>query len=46
MLHNMFNKLKEVKHFKEIKELKSLKVKAQAYLEPRRASVMELFTWK
>lgn len=44
----MFNKLKEVKqkHFKEIKELKSLKVKAQAYLEPRRASVMELFTWK
>ena len=42
----MFNKLKEVKHFKEIKELKSLKVKAQAHLEPRRASVMELFTWK
>ena len=29
--------------FKEIKRLKSLRVKAEAYLEPKRASMMELF---
>ena len=48
----MFNELKEVKyfkeitdlksHFKEIKRSKSLQ-KAEAYLEPKRASTMELF---
>ena len=31
------------KNFKEIKRLKSLQVKAEAYLEPKRASMMELF---
>ena len=31
-----------VKYFKEIKRLKSLQ-KAEAYLEPNRASTMELF---
>ena len=34
--------LKEVKYFKEIKLLKSLQ-KAEAYLEPKQASMMELF---
>ena len=29
--------------FKEIKRLKSLQVKGEAYLEPKQASVMELF---
>ena len=44
----MFDELKEVKYFyyvkyfKEIKRLKSL-LKAEAYLEPKQASVMELF---
>ena len=31
-----------VKYFKEIKLLKSLQVKAEAYLESKRASTMEL----
>ena len=48
----MFNELKEVKYFKEITDLKSnfkeIKrskslPKAEAYLEPKRASTMELF---
>ena len=34
--------INNVKHFKEIKLLKSLQ-KAEAYLEPKRASTMELF---
>ena len=32
-----------VKYLKEIKRLKSLQVKAVSYLEPKRASMMELF---
>ena len=31
------------KYFKEIKRLKSLQVKAETYLEPKRASTIELF---
>ena len=38
----MFDELKEVKYFKEIKRSKSLQ-KAEAYLEPKRASTMKLF---
>ena len=38
-----FNELKEVKYFKKIKKLKSLPVKADAYLEPNRASMMKIF---
>ena len=46
----MFDELKEVKYlipydvkcFKEIKRLKSLQ-KAEAYLEPKQASMMKLF---
>ena len=41
----MFHELKEsynAKYFKEIKRSKSLQ-KAEAYLEPKRASAMELF---
>ena len=38
----MFDELKEVKYFKEIKRLKSLQ-KAEAYLEPKRGSAMDLF---
>ena len=38
----MFDELKEVKYFKEIKRLKSLQ-KAEAYLEPKRGSTMDLF---
>ena len=41
----MFDELKEVKCFKEMKDLKSLQVKAEAYLEPKRASMMKIF-WK
>ena len=37
----MFDELKEVKYFKEIKRLKSLQ-KVETYLEPNRASTMEL----
>ena len=50
MFTNMFDELKEVKHFNEINlknlimqnSLKSLQ-KAEAYLEPKQASMMELF---
>ena len=55
MFNNIFDELKEVKcfknnrfqepyikYFKEIKRLRSLQ-KAEAYLEPKRASAMELF---
>ena len=55
MFNKMFDELMEVKcfknirfqdsyvkYFKEIKSLKSLQ-KAEAYLEPKRASTMELF---
>ena len=50
MFNNMFDELKEVKHFNEINlknlimqnSLKSLQ-KAEAYLEPKQASMMELF---
>ena len=38
----MSDDLKEVKYFKEIKRVKSLQ-KAEAYLEPKRTSAMELF---
>ena len=38
-----FNELKEVKYFRKIKKLKSLQVKADAYLEPNRASMMKIF---
>ena len=39
---NRFQESYNVKHFKEIKRLKSL-LKAEAYLEPKQASVMEFF---
>ena len=47
----MFDESKEVKNFKEIKDFKSLQEikrlkslqKAEAYLEPKRASTMEHF---
>ena len=42
MFNSMFDELKEVKFFKETKRLKGLQ-KAGAYLEPKQASVMELF---
>ena len=42
MFNSMFDESKEVKYFKEIKRLKSLQ-KAEAYLEPKQASMMELF---
>ena len=37
------NSFKEVKNLEEMKGLESLQVKAEAYLEPKRASMMELF---
>ena len=40
--NNRFQEFYNVKYFKEIKRL-SLQVKAEAYLEPKRASTMELF---
>ena len=46
MLSSTFDEYKKVKCFKEIKEitgLKSLQVKAEAYLEPKRTSMMEVF---
>ena len=47
MFNSMFDELKEVKYFQEIKDFKSfikcLQVKAEAYLEPKAASMMELF---
>ena len=42
MFNIMFDKLKEVKYFKEIKRVKSFQ-KAEGYLEPKQASMMELF---
>ena len=38
-----FQETYNVKSFKEIKRLKCLLVKAEAYLEPEQASMMELF---
>ena len=38
-----FQESYNVKNFKEIKRLKCLLVKAEAHLEPERASVMEFF---
>ena len=43
MVSSMFDEFKKVKYFKEIKGLKSLQLKAEAYLELKRASMMELF---
>ena len=40
--YNRFQESYNVKYFKEIKRLKSLQ-KAEAYLEPKWASTMELF---
>ena len=47
---SMFDELKQVKYFKEITDFKSLEIerlkslqKSGAYLEPKRASTMELF---
>ena len=40
--NNRFQESYNVKYFKEIKRLKSLQ-KAEAYLEPKQASMMELF---
>lgn len=37
------SKIKQVKQFKETKQLKIVKVKAETYLEPSRASMMEIF---
>ena len=42
MFNSTFDELKEVKFFKEIKSLKGLQ-KANAYLEPKQVSMMELF---
>ena len=39
---NRFQEPCNIKYFKEIKRLKSLQ-KAELYLEPKRASTMELF---
>ena len=39
----MFDELKEVKYFNGIKCLKSLQIKAETYLEPKQASLIELF---
>ena len=39
---NRFQEYYDVKYFKEIKRLRSLQ-KAERYLEPKRASTMELF---
>ena len=42
--NNIFQESYYVKYFKEIKRLKSLqKQKAEVYLEPKQASMMELF---
>ena len=40
---NRFQESYNVKYFKEIKRLKSLQ-KAEAYLEPKQVSMMELFS--
>ena len=39
----MFSELEEVKYFKEMKSLKSLQVKAEAFVELKRASMMNFF---
>ena len=39
----MFDELKEVKYFNVIKGLKSLQIKGETYLEPKQASLIELF---
>ena len=41
--NNRFQESFNVKFFKEMKRLKSLQLKAVSYLEPKRASMMELF---
>ena len=51
--NSMFDELQEVKYFKEIIDFKDLVIqrnkllkslqKAEAYLEPKQASIMELF---
>ena len=51
--NSMFDELQEVKYFKEIIDFKDLIIqrnkllkslqKAEAYLEPKQASIMELF---
>ena len=55
MLNSRFDRLKEVKYFKEITDFKNFIIqntekkrlqslqKAEAYLEPKRISTMELF---
>ena len=49
MFKSMFDELKEVKYFYYVKYFKEIKrflksfLKAEAYLEPKQASVMELF---
>ena len=40
---NKFQESYNVQQYKEIKRLKSLQVKADAYLEPKQASTMEIF---
>ena len=42
MLSSMFDKLKKVQSFIEIKGVLCLEVKAEAYIEPKRASMKEL----
>ena len=41
--NNRFQESFNVKYFKEIRSLKSLQVKAVPYLQPKRASIIELF---
>ena len=41
--NNRFQEPFNVKYFKEIRSLKSLQVKAVPYLQPKRASIIELF---
>ena len=41
--NNRFQESLNVKYFKEIRSLKSLQVKAVPYLQPKRASIIELF---
>ena len=41
--NHRFQESYNVKNFKEIKRLKRLQVKAEAYLEPKPASTVELF---
>ena len=50
MINSMFDELKEVMYFKEVTDFKSQEIKrlkslqkSEAYLEPKRASTMELF---